>query len=242
MIVCFQYRLYPTSEQERVLDNTLETLCHLYNGAPAQRIDAYKHEGTTVGYVAQQNRLPLLKVTAPPLAALYSQVAQECLRRLDTAYQAFFRRVKAGDKPGFPRFKGAGRYRSFCYPAWNGSVKLLDGFIRLSKIGDSVLRLHRSLQGTPKTVVEVCLQYTSTLRRKYAGSIASVGRLAAGHLAVCFQHTENSRGFTPRCTSQNCSGCGAYVPKALSCRTHVCPYCGLVLHRDKNAAENIRKS
>jgi Putative transposase DNA-binding domain len=45
----------------------------------------------------------------------------------------------------------------------------------------------------------------------------------------------------PRNTSQNCSRCGNYVPKALSCRTHTCPYCGLILHRDKNAAENIRK-
>ncbi len=45
----------------------------------------------------------------------------------------------------------------------------------------------------------------------------------------------------PRNTSQNCSACGEYVPKALSCRTHSCPYCGLELHRDKNAAENIRK-
>jgi putative transposase len=45
----------------------------------------------------------------------------------------------------------------------------------------------------------------------------------------------------PKNTSQNCFGCGEYVPKALSCRTHTCPYCGLILHRDKNAAENIRK-
>jgi putative transposase len=45
----------------------------------------------------------------------------------------------------------------------------------------------------------------------------------------------------PKNTSQNCCGCGNYVPKALSCRTHTCPYCDLVLHRDKNAAENIRK-
>jgi putative transposase len=45
----------------------------------------------------------------------------------------------------------------------------------------------------------------------------------------------------PKFASQNCSGCGNYVPKALPCRTHTCPNCGLVLHRDKNAAENMRK-
>src|SRR5450432_1716650 len=135
MIATFQYRLYPTQEQAIVLDNTVETCRHLYNGALAERIDAYQYEGVTIGFVDQAKHLPILKTTAQPLAALNAQVAQDCLKRLDKAYQAFFRRVKAGEKPGFPRFKGVGRYRSFCYPSWNGSVKLLDGFIHLSKIG-----------------------------------------------------------------------------------------------------------
>jgi putative transposase len=180
MIVTYQYRLYPTQEQAIVFDNAVETLRHLYNGALAERIDAYQYEGTTIGFVDQANQLPLLKVTAQPLAELNAQVAQDCLKRLDKAYQAFFRRVKrcpsggaggrpaqslpaqrefplglgagkTGEKVGFPRFKGIGRYRSFCYPQWKGSVKLLDGFIRLSKIGDIAIRLHRPLQGTPKT-------------------------------------------------------------------------------------------
>jgi putative transposase len=174
MVVTYQYRLYPTQEQAIVLDNTVETCRHLYNGALAERIDAYQYEGRTIGFATQANQLPVLKETAEPLADLYSQVAQDCLKRLDKAYQAFFRRVKrcpsggaggrpaqslsalrefplglgagkAGEKADFPRFKGIGRYRSFCYPQWNGSVKLLDGFIRLSKIGDIAIRLHRPL-------------------------------------------------------------------------------------------------
>jgi putative transposase len=165
MIATFQYRLYPTQEQAIVLDNTVETCRHLYNGALAQRIDAYQHEGKTIGFATQANQLPVLKETAPPLADLYSQVAQDCLKRLEKAYQAFFRRVKAREEPGFPRFKGFGRYRSFCYPQWNGSVKLLDGFIRLSKIGDIAIRLHRPLQGTPKTC---------TISRKADGWYASI--------------------------------------------------------------------
>ena len=140
MVVSFHYRLYPTQEQEVVLDNTVETLRHLYNGALAQRLDAYRYEGRTIGFVDQANQLPLLKETAQPLAALNAQVAQHCLRRLDTAYQAFFRRVKAGEKAGFPRFKGAGRYRSFCYPQYKGSVKIIGTVLRLSKIGDIALR------------------------------------------------------------------------------------------------------
>ena len=46
----------------------------------------------------------------------------------------------------------------------------------------------------------------------------------------------------PAFTSQECSGCGARVPKSLSVRTHVCPHCGLVLDRDENAARNMQRA
>jgi putative transposase len=148
----FQYRLYPTQEQEGLFLDTLETLRHLYNGALAERIDAYQHENRTIGYLEQQNRLPALKKMAEPLRNCYSQVAQDCLRRLDLAYQNFFRRVKLGlEKPGFPRFKGVGRYRSFTYPCYGSAAKIEGKLLHLSKIGDIPVRLHRPLEGTPKT-------------------------------------------------------------------------------------------
>ncbi len=73
------------------------------------------------------------------------------LHRVDRAFQAFFRRVKAGEKPGYPRFKGRGWYDSFTYPQWGNGVKLDGGRLILSKIG--ALRLHtdRPLEGTPQT-------------------------------------------------------------------------------------------
>jgi putative transposase len=43
----------------------------------------------------------------------------------------------------------------------------------------------------------------------------------------------------PQYTSQACSRCGAVVTKTLSERTHVCPSCHTVLHRDHNAARHI---
>ncbi len=72
--------------------------------------------------------------------------------RLDHAFQAFFRRVKAGETPRYPRFQGKGRYTSFTFPEYgNGAV--LDGdVLSLSKIGRIPIRLHRALEGTPKTV------------------------------------------------------------------------------------------
>jgi putative transposase len=72
--------------------------------------------------------------------------------RIDRAFQAFFRRVKAGETPGYPRFQGRGRYNSLTFPEYgNGAV--LDGrVLSLSKIGRIHIRLHRPLEGTPKTV------------------------------------------------------------------------------------------
>src|SRR5690242_9479110 len=133
----FLYRLYPTQEQECILEDTLETLRHLYNNSLAQRMDAFQNEGRTLGYVEQAKQLPGLKKTALPLSQVNAQVAQDCLRRLDKAYAHFFRRVKSGkEKPGFPRFKGRGRYRSFTYPQWEEGARLGGGVLRLSKIGD----------------------------------------------------------------------------------------------------------
>lgn len=78
---------------------------------------------------------------------VHSQVLQNVVERLDKAYQSFFRRVKNGEKAGFPRFKSGSQYNSFTYPQSGFSIKQL----LLSKIGDVRIRLHRQPQGTIKT-------------------------------------------------------------------------------------------
>ncbi len=76
------------------------------------------------------------------------------LHRLDKAFAAFFRRVKAGERPGYPRFQGKDRYNSFTYPqvGVHGGAALDGEMVRVSKIGRIPMRLHRPLQDTPKTV------------------------------------------------------------------------------------------
>jgi putative transposase len=71
---------------------------------------------------------------------------------VDRAFQAFFRRVKAGKTPGYPRFRGTGRYNSFTYPQYGNGAALDGGVLSLSKIGRIPIRLHRPLEGTAKTV------------------------------------------------------------------------------------------
>jgi putative transposase len=87
----FQFRLYPTPEQEQLMNRTLELCRKLYNRAKEQRETAYKQEGKTITYAMQQYELPAFKKEFPEYKNVHSQVLQDCLRRLDDAYQRFFR-------------------------------------------------------------------------------------------------------------------------------------------------------
>src|SRR5215469_8850929 len=111
----YKYKLKPTAEQERKLAATLWHCRDLYNAGLEQRIWAYRKCGVTVTHAQQEAELPSIRAAFPEYAAIHSQVLQDVLTRLDRAYQAFFRRVKAGQTPGFPRFLGQRRYHSFTY-------------------------------------------------------------------------------------------------------------------------------
>ena len=90
--------------------------CELYNAALEERIDAWRKAGKSISYFDQQNALPEIKAARPEFIELGSHALQQTLRRLDLAFQSFFRRVKAGQTPGFPRFKSATRFSGFAYP------------------------------------------------------------------------------------------------------------------------------
>jgi putative transposase len=79
-------------------------------------------------------------------------VLQDVLLRLDRAFEAFFRRLRNGQQPGYPRFQGQTRYHSFTYPQYGNGAVLDGSVLSLSKIGRIPVRLHRPLAGTPKTV------------------------------------------------------------------------------------------
>lgn len=90
--------------------------CELYNAGLQERIEAFRKAGISINYYDQQNALPDIKAFRPEFAPLGSHALQQTLRRLDLAMQAFFRRAKAGESPGFPRFKSAARFSGFSYP------------------------------------------------------------------------------------------------------------------------------
>jgi putative transposase len=301
--------------------------------------------------------LPDLKALCPEYAEVNAHVLQDVLRRLDKAFQSFFRRSQAGEKPGYPRFQGVGRYRRFTYPQDGGGAVLDGGTLILSKVGRIRIRVHRPVEGHPKTVtinreadgwyasvscaeapihlspattqetgIDLGLESFATLAdgatiqnprfyrkaekdlkrcqrrvsRRMMGSNRrrkAVKLLAKAHQKVrrqrsVFHHKEavsfvrqydtiyyeelqaanmvknyrlaksiSDAGWSafltilafkaecagkravavpPAFTSQICSGCGVLVAKGLSIRWHSCPNCGASLHRDHNAAINIR--
>jgi putative transposase len=148
----YKYKLQPTATQERLLDETLWRCRTLYNTALEERITAYRRCGVTLTRYQQEAELKEIRAAYPEYAAIHSHVLQDVLARLDKAYQAFFRRVHAGQTPGFPRFQGANRYHSFTYKEVGNGAHLDNDFLVLSKIGRVAVRWSRPLEGTPKTV------------------------------------------------------------------------------------------
>lgn len=146
----FKYRLYPTRKQEGVLTNHLEECRMLYNHFIVDRIQFYQNQGESLTMYDQFNRLPFLKTDRPSLTQVHSQVLQNVAMRVDLSFKAFFKRCKQGSKPGFPRFKGLGRYDSITYPQ-DGGFTIKEKHIRLGKIGNISIKIHRPIEGTPKT-------------------------------------------------------------------------------------------
>jgi putative transposase len=354
----YKYKLKPTPAQAQALEAALWRCRVLYNVALEQRKTWWERgHGIGVNYYQQKAELPDLKAAFPEYAEVHSQVVQDVLLRLDRAFQACFRRVQAGQTPGYPRFQGRNRYNSFTYPQYGNGAVLDGGVLSLSKIGRMLIRLHRLLEGTPKTVtiskeadgwyasfscadvptqplpetgretgIDVGLKVFLVTAdgkmvenprpyRKAEKALAKAQQRVAKRkkgsnrrkkavkvLAKQHQHVQRQRAdhhhktalallrtydtiyledlrvanlvrnhhlaksisdagwaafrtlleakaacagrqvvaVPPAYTSQDCSGCGERVKKSLSVRTHSCPFCGLVLDRDENAARNIQ--
>jgi putative transposase len=168
MLKTFKYRLYPTKQQQRLLDQQFEECRWLYNYLLAERRDAWEQRQESLRYYDQATSLPALKAERPALASVHSQVLQNVAVRIDLAFKAFFRRVKAGETPGYPRFRGTGRYDSLTFPQVPVGCRLdaETQRLRIANVGLVKIILHRPLEGTPKT--------------------ATISRSSTGKWYVCF--------------------------------------------------------
>ena len=151
MLKAMKYRLNPMKKQARLLQDQLEECRCLYNHFLEARKRGWEERQESLTYYGQKATLPHLKAYCPELSHVHSQVLQDVALRIDLAFKAFFRRCKAKETPGFPRFRGYGRYNSMTFPQYGNGCQLVGGVLKLSKVGALRVVQHRPLAGTPKT-------------------------------------------------------------------------------------------
>lgn len=144
-----KYKLKTNKKFVRACERTLDVCRELYNASIQERRDAWQINHVSISYALQSAQLPAIKAERQDVKDVYAQVLQDTIRRSDRAFSAFFRRVKAGETPGFPRFKGKDRYDSFTYP--QDGFKVEGDKLHLSKIGSCRMRLSRPIEGKIKT-------------------------------------------------------------------------------------------
>jgi putative transposase len=157
----FKFLLRPTGKQTAALTQMVADHCSLYNGALQERRDAYRHVSkTTIRYGEQSAQLKEIRAFDPQRLGRWSFSSQQAtLRRLDKAFAAFFRRrVKAGDKPGYPRFRGVHWFDTVEFPQdgdgcrWKSTPDDSVTHVRFQGIGHVRVHQHRPVLGTVKTI------------------------------------------------------------------------------------------
>jgi putative transposase len=147
----YRYRIYPTVRHRIALEAQLRFACQLYNAALEQRRDAWRRRRRSLTLFAQHRELTAVRAAALGPADMSCSAMRDPLGRLDRAFAAFFRRVKGGTKPGYPRFRSARRYDSL---TWDSGWGLRAGRLGLQGIGHLKVNWHRALpsSGVVRTV------------------------------------------------------------------------------------------
>src|SRR5258708_16185728 len=155
MILTYRYRLLPTKQQHRALEAILESQRQLYNAALEERIDAYRKANVTRTYFDQTRALTEWRQDDQEASALPLALQRATLKRLDEAYKGFFRRVKSGGKPGFPRFRGRGWFDSFGFREFLG-ISFEAARLRFKGM-PGALRVHLHRQMPADAVISSCV-------------------------------------------------------------------------------------
>ena len=143
-----RFRIYPDEEQEKKIQKNFGCCRFVHNHYLAQRRDQYEESGRSPGRFEQDRDLTLLKKELPWLREADATSLQAVLQNLDAAYQAFFRRVRNGEKPGYPRFKSKrDRHRSYKSKKVGNSIEVIDGGIKLPKLGIVKCVVSREVRG-----------------------------------------------------------------------------------------------
>lgn len=144
----YKFRIYPTAAQAEQMQRTFGCCRFVWNHYLALRKDLYEQDGKTMNYHACSGDMTQLKKILPWLREVDSTSLQASIQDLDTAYQNFFRRVKQGQKPGYPKFKSKhNRRKSYKSKCVGANIKVLDNAVRLPKIGLVKCRISKEVKG-----------------------------------------------------------------------------------------------
>ena len=144
MLLTYKYRLLTSKRDHLRLAELVEEQRQLYNAALQERIDCYDKTGASISLYDQFNSLTECRNTLPDMAAIPANLQRGTLHRLDKAFKSFFKRVKKGEKPGFPRFKGKGWYDTLEFKAFDG-ITLRGKWLRSKAFGSIRVHFHRPL-------------------------------------------------------------------------------------------------
>lgn len=145
----YKYRLFPTGKQRKALRFSLDACRWVYNKTLEARKKAWEERKESLSLYDTNRLIPQWKEENPNLTNAFSQCLQNTQQRVDLALKAFFRRVKAGEKPGYPRFRGFDRYDSFTFPQFG--FEITTNGLKVSKVGTVKIKFHRKLIGVIKT-------------------------------------------------------------------------------------------
>ncbi len=150
----YVFRLRPTARQHIALSACVDAHRELYNAALQERRDAWAHSKTRINYGVQSGQLSEIRRVRPDQGVWSFSSQQATLRRLNKAFDGFFRRVKAGQTPGYPRFKGKARFDSVEWPKDGDGARWLPDQQRvyLQGVGQVKVTAHRAVEGRVKTI------------------------------------------------------------------------------------------
>lgn len=143
------FQLYPSKAQTAKLFEWRRLHAYVYNSAIADRKESYQRLGKSISYLAQQNCLPAFKQAWPEYVELGSHALQATLKRVDLAFQRFFKKLG-----GYPRFKSIRRYSGWTYPdnqSWKVHTTGDNGYLELSNLGSIQMRGKARTWGRPTT-------------------------------------------------------------------------------------------
>lgn len=144
----YKFRLYPTTAQEQQIQRTFGCCRYVWNHYLAERKAVYELDGHTMNYYECSKNMTFLKKKLPWLREVDATALQSSVRDLDTGFQNFFRRVRSGEKPGYPKFKSKKSHRkSYKSKCVGMNIKVVDNCVRLPKLGLVKCHVSKEVRG-----------------------------------------------------------------------------------------------